>query len=169
MSLTFPGLCEKLGVSTTVATRLVAVVTHLKRADALRWGEEKASAVLDLARALGAGDRVFEADKKAIARALPAGETIESISVRDLEGVAEKLRHAHQPRGATRGRGRTTTPGERALATALQRAAHKAGFDGLKVEAKATLPGRPAQLVVRGVPADRAQKAFATLASAARG
>ncbi|MBL8715615.1 MAG: hypothetical protein JNL79_06445 [Myxococcales bacterium] len=150
----FADLCRSgLGIAPSTAARLVDIVERLSRRDALRWGKEKAHALIDLADATAASDTPQRIDAKVLGKLDPAKAT-----VREIQTLAQKQRAA---RKAPHPRGRTTTAEERALARQLQAELRKGGARTAKVEALATKSGATAKLRIE-VPAD----ALAKLASA---
>src|SRR5690348_15670448 len=45
----FEKLCEqRLGLSLTTASRLISIVTRVRRQDAVRWGQEKTAALIEV-------------------------------------------------------------------------------------------------------------------------
>ncbi len=150
----FTELCKQgLGIAPTTAAELIAIVERLPRRDALKWGKEKAHALLELADATSAADTPQKIDAKVLGKLDPAKAT-----TREIQALAQKQRAAKK---VARPRGRTTTAEERSLATRLQAALRKAGAASATVVAVATKPGAPAKLRLE-LPAD----ALAALASA---
>lgn len=157
----FAELCTKdLGISATRAGELVAVVTRVKRSDALRWGQDKTIALLSLA---SASDQVetpgmLQAGKLR----LHSGKRLdlETTSAQDIRALAKEERSR---RPSTK-RGRTTTAAERAAAAQLERALRSAGVKSATVEALATRPGAISDVRIR-LPVDKLE----TLRGALRG
>jgi hypothetical protein len=158
-----PGIAEALGrasfrdvctndlqMSLTAAESLIAIVSGVARQDALRMGQERALALVTLARATPEADsaRLLENTK----RKLPSGKHLDvaKASVNELKAAAKELRAAAST--GARSRGRTTTPEERTHAAALQAALHAAGLHGARVSAVATKPGQEADLRIERVP-----------------
>lgn len=133
----FADLCTRgLALSPTTAAELIDVVERLPRRDALKWGKEKAHALVALADATPTRDTPQKIDPKVLRR------DPKTVTVRELRDLAKKER-AKKP--ATR-RGRTATADERALAARLQAALRKAGHREAEVVAVATKPGAPSKL-----------------------
>jgi hypothetical protein len=160
----FAALCEKaLGMGETQASHLVTIVGSLGREDALRLGQERSAALISVAHAMPA-----KAEVVALATAkvkLPSGKRVDiaKASVAELKEVARELRGARNP-DAKPARGRTTSPDERAAATAFEARLHAEGITTARVRAVATSPGKPSKLRIEGIPID----AIASLARAAR-
>ena len=135
----FAELCTgALGIAPTTAAELIDVVERLTRRDALRWGKERAHALVALADATPAKDSPQKIDQKVL-----GGRDPKTVSVRELRDLAKKEREK-QPQPTRRGR--TATAEERALATKLQAALRKAGHREAEVAAVATKPGAPSKL-----------------------
>jgi hypothetical protein len=147
----FREICEKdLEMSPATADKLVAIVANVAREDALRMGQERALALVALARATPEADSAASLEKAV--RKLPSGKKLDvrSASVRDLREAAKDVRDASGKGG--RPRGRTTSPAERAEAAKLEAALRKAGLDRARVAAVATKPGQGADLRIERVP-----------------
>jgi hypothetical protein len=155
----FVDLCKRgLSIAPTTADRLIDIVERLPRRDALKWGKEKAHALIALADATAAEDSPQKIDAKVLGKLDPAKAT-----VRELQALAQKQRAAKMRRVAkgqpaakatARPRGRTTTEGERSLASRLQAGLRKAGAKTATAVAVATKPGAAAKLRVE-LPIDR--------------
>jgi hypothetical protein len=76
---------------------------------------------------------------------------VETASTRELAAAVKELRTA-----SPSGRGKTTTPDERARAQSLQKALRAAGLTRAHVRAVAFKPGQGADLAITGVPMARA-------------
>jgi hypothetical protein len=125
----FGELCEKeLAMSASKARQLVAIVRGVRRPDAVKWGQERAAALLALAEATPEPDSaalLAGADYE-----LPSGKTLDvgKAPVTALWDAARELRAARAQATTKRGRGLTTTAEERAGAARLERALHEAGL-----------------------------------------
>ncbi len=156
----FSDLCKRgLDISPSSADRLIDIVERLPRRDALRWGKEKAHALIALADATRAGDRPQKIDPKVLGKLDPAAAT-----VREIQKLAQRERGKNR---ASKPRGRTTTAEERALAAKLQASLRKAGAAEAEVVALATKPGAPAKLRIE-LPVDKLAELKAALASVHR-
>ncbi len=147
----FDRMCdERLGLSSTVADRLVDIVTRISRDDALSMGQSKAMALVELAAATPEADTPAGL-LRGTALALPGGKILDpkKASARAIERGAKAIRQARaeKPR-----KGRTTSAEERAAALALQRELHARGVRGAKVTAVATKPGKGSNVRVEHVP-----------------
>ena len=148
---TFRELCEEdLEMSVATADRLVAIVTHVAREDALRMGQQRALALAQLANATPEADSAAQLETKT--RKLPSGKRLDlsKASTREIESATRELRAAKP--AAKPSRGRTTTPEEKERATALQTALRKNGLARARAVAVATKPGQPADLRIDRVP-----------------
>jgi hypothetical protein len=129
----FGALCEKeLAMSPTKARQLVAIVRGVKRGDALRWGQDRAAALLALAEAMPEPDAA--ALLAGTEHRLPSGRTLD-LGKASMAALWEAARELRAARTITtkRGRGLTTTPEERAGAARLERALHEAGLPMARV------------------------------------
>jgi hypothetical protein len=156
----FADLCEaRLEISLARADRLIAIATRVRREDALRWGQEKATAILEITNATAADDTPREVAAGTLK--LPGGKKldVDKASARTLTELAKTLR---QKRGKGSVRGRTTTREERKLASDLQKRLVAEGLEA-SVVAVATKPGTTSKLRIE-VPAD----ALAVLRAALR-
>lgn len=125
----FGELCEKeLAMSASKAKKLVAIVRGVRRADAVKWGQERAAALLALAEATPEPDSA--ALLAGAAYRLPSGRTLDigKATTAALWEAARELRAARAQTVTKRSRGLTTTPEERAGAARLERALHEAGL-----------------------------------------
>lgn len=148
----FETLCdERLGLSLTTASRLVSIVERVKREDAVRWGQEKTAALIEIANATPTGDTPGMLKLERIK--LPNGHRVdpERDSVRALKEAATELRRLHHERSR---RGRTTTPSERKEAKRLENLLRRSGVAAAAVRAVATKPGQVSLLRI-DVPIDR--------------
>jgi hypothetical protein len=157
----FRELCEKdLSMSLSAAEELIAIVTNVPRGDALRMGQERARALVHLAKATPELDTPRSLEKAK--RKLPSGNTLDvsTASTRDLHAAAKEIRGAAR---TGRPKGRTTTEEERARAARLQTALHGAGVPRAKVTAVATKPGQEAELRIEHIPVSALAKLRAAL------
>jgi hypothetical protein len=159
----FADLVEQdLRMSVTRADWLVAVVQRVRRDDALRWGEDKTMALLELTNATKASDTpsMLAAEKLKT----PNGKRldVDTASTADIRRYAKTLR-AKRGKGSLRGR--TTTPAERRIAKAIAAALHREGVEA-KAEAVATKPGQVSKLRVE-VPMDQLRALRFALGAAA--
>lgn len=158
----FREVCAKdLQMSVSAADALVAIVSGVARADALRMGQERALALVTLARATPEADSAKLLENAS--RKLPSGRAIDvaKASANEIKAAAKELRAAG--RTSARPRGRTTTSEERSRAAALQAALHAAGLLGARVTAVATRPGQEASLRIEHVPISATAKLRAAL------
>jgi hypothetical protein len=147
----FGEVCEKdLGMSTTRADWLVAVVQRVRRDDALQWGQEKTMALLELSNATALKDTpsMLEAERLRT----PSGKRLDLArsSAAEIRRYAKALRTR---RGKGSVRGRTTTPDERRIAKTIERSLRDEGVEA-KAVALATKAGQVSKLRVE-VPMDR--------------
>ena len=159
----FDTLCDvEMQLSSSVANRLVEIVTRISRKDALAMGQTKAMALVDLALATPADDTPADLLRGG-ALTLPGGKVLDpkKASARAIERGAKAIRNARKDRPR---RGRTTTAAERATAQALQAELHRRGLHRARVTAVATRPGATSELRIERVPADQ----LAALAAAIR-
>lgn len=157
----FAALCEeRIEMSVTRADHLIAIAARVRREDAIRWGQEKTLALLEIANATATVDTPREL--AAAVLTLPGGKRvdIEKASARQLAEIAKSIR-AKRGKGSVRGR--TTRPEERKLAVALERRLQAEGIVA-RVRAVATSPGQVSKIRIE-VPAD----ALAILRAALRG
>lgn len=141
-------------MSVATADKLAAVVANVPREDALRMGQERALALVTLARATPEADSATSLEKTV--RELPSGKKLDvkKASVRDLREAAKDVRSASAVTsdGKPKPRGRTTSMEERTAAAKLEAALHAAGLDRARVSAVATKPGQGADLRIERVP-----------------
>lgn len=167
----FADLLEKeLGMSLTTAERLMSIVLHVRRADALRWGQDKSSALVELAKATAdpTDSPKTIVSKKKLKLASGRVLDLEAAKPSEILDAAKAERLRRQRDGKAR-RGRTTTAEERALAGEIEKALHAAGVAEAKVEALATKPGQAANLRIERVPIDRIAALRTALGAAKRG
>ena len=146
----FADLCEVgIEISVTRAEQLIAIASRVRREDALRWGQEKTAALLEIANATAADDT--PGDLAAERLKLPGGARldVEKTPARRLREIAKQLR---AKRGKGSARGRTTTAEERKLAGEIEKRLRAEGLEA-KVAAVATKPGSVSKLRIE-VPAD---------------
>jgi hypothetical protein len=125
----FGELCEKeLAISASKARQLVAIVRGVRRADAVKWGQDRAAALLALAEATPEPDSA--ALLSGAETRLPSGRALDvgKATTTALWDAARELRAARAQATTKRSRGLTTTPEERAGAARLERALHDAGL-----------------------------------------
>jgi hypothetical protein len=150
----FEEMCTKeFGLGSSQVEELIDIVTRLKRKDAILMGQSKAAAFVRLAEATPAADTPAGLYRRGV-RALSGKAVTRASSARAINEASKEFRQA--ARGGQRGRGRTTTPEERALAARVESALHKAGLKTAKVVAVASVPGREANLRIEGVPISKA-------------
>lgn len=140
---TFDDLLEhELEMSLSQADRLMAAARRLDEEQAADLGYEKSLAVASALALPGT---------KLSGSALLLGErTLDTgrISAAAIDQAATALRHSRQRPGRP-GRGKTTTPRERADAARCQAELRRAGAKGATVHPIATKPGQPADLEIR--------------------
>lgn len=155
----FADLCEReLDMSVGKATYLIAVVTHVPRAEATRLGQDRTVALLELADATPELDTVTQLAKGTLK--LPGGGELHvpKASAAEIRNAAKLVRAGSAKASDTpakRARGRTTTPNERAIAAKLQARLRELGLDQASVTAVATKPGQPAHVRIQSLPIDR--------------
>lgn len=157
----FGEVCERdLGMSVTRAGELIDIVQRVTREDAVRWGQDKTTALLQLASATRTDDTPGTLAAQKIR--LHSGKTFdpEKATTRAIRTLALEERRR---RGSSR-RGRTTTPEERRDAERLRRALVKLGLDHAKVRAVATRPGAISDVEIR-VPFDGLRELRSALAA----
>jgi hypothetical protein len=152
---TFRRLCmDALGMSLGTAEKLMQIVERVSPKNALRWGKEKAAALVDLANAVGSVRRISR-------NSLSLDP--ERATTREIRAEARKQR-AH--RSMPSSRGRSIAPSERLLAERLERALHGAGVTTARTRAVAGVPGKPATLRIERIPFDKLgslKKALSTI------
>ncbi len=140
---TFEDLVDrKLKMSLSQADRLIATARMLGEEQAVDLGYEKSLAVASALALPGA---------KLTGAALVLGKrTLDTTatSAADIEAAVTAARHERQKPGR-RGRGNTTTPGERGAAERSQAELRRAGAKTATVRVVATKPGQPADVVLR--------------------
>ena len=143
-------MCDaELDLKPTQVDELVDIAIHLTRKDAIKLGQSRAGALTRLSEATPALDTPAAIYRKGVRT--PSGKTVsKTSSARAIDEASKEFRQARK--GSTRGRGRTTTADERALATKIERTLRAAGIKTAKVTAVASLPGREANLRIEGVP-----------------
>lgn len=146
----FETLCEReVGLRETQVGVLIDIVTRLTREQAVAMGQSKAAAFARLAEATPTADTPAALYRRGVRT--PSGKTItKASSTRAIDEASKEFRQAAH--GSKRGRGRTTTPEERAVAAGIERKLHAAGVKTAKVRALATVPGKEANLRIDGVP-----------------
>lgn len=152
----FAEICEKdVGISVTVAQRLIGIVASMTREQALAMGQKKAMAMVTLAAATPEDDTAAGLYRKKSV-VLPGGRSVapRTASANEIEAAATTIR---QKRAAARApgkpaRGRTTTADERELAALLQKRLHHLGLERARVTAVATKPGQPGDLRIEHIP-----------------
>lgn len=159
----FREICEKdLAMSVTAASSLVAIVSGVPREDALRLGQERALALVALAKVTPEPDTAAHLAR--MKPKLPSGKRLDisKASANEIKAAAKELRSAKTP--AARPRGRTTTPDERSRAARLEESLRAAGLDRARVIAVATRPGQEADLRIERVPMSATKALRAALA-----
>lgn len=158
---------QELEMSVTTAERLIAIVTHVRRSDALRWGQDKSSALAELAKATADANDSPATIAAAKTFKLASGRVLDLDAAKPAE-ILEAAKEERQRRqhDGKRPRGRTTTAEERALAKRIQAALREAGLSEARVEAVATKPGQAANLRIDRVPVDRVTALRAALGKA---
>ncbi|MCC6621450.1 MAG: hypothetical protein IT385_09345 [Deltaproteobacteria bacterium] len=117
-------ITERLGISKSVATRLMVVAGRLPRKEAVKLGQERAYALIAYAAASPGGE-----DPVALARAdaeIVDGRPLSQTSVRELMAARPK-----RPRSLSQ---RAAEASDRRLAAAVKRRALAAGGRGARVE-----------------------------------
>lgn len=154
----FPDLCEaELGMSSAKASYLIAIVTHVPRAEATKLGQDRTVALLQLAEATPETDTAVDLAKGVLT--LPGGEQlhIARASAQQIRDAAKVLRARGQKSGTSpkARRGRSASPEEREVASKLQARLRSLGADHATVTAVATKPGQPSVLRIDRVPIDK--------------
>ena len=158
LGIDFEQLCKKhLGLSASLAEKLVHVVSSMTREQAIAMGQSKAIAMAAVAAATPDDDRPAALFAGGELRT-PRGKKIDprKASVREIERVAKEIRQAHAARGARRGR--TTTDAERDYAARLEEALRGLGLARVRVTAVATKPGQPSDLRIEHLPIAAARR-----------
>jgi hypothetical protein len=148
--LSEPGIVEALGhkgiaelveaeldMSAAKARDLMTIARFVRREDALRWGQEKSAALVELAQATTAADSPATLAKKG-KLALASGRVIdiEEANAAALQEAAKEARAARDG-GRKPRRGVTVSAADRAAAARLERALHAAGEARARVTAVA--------------------------------
>ena len=157
---------DELGISPETASRLLAIVRSVSRADALAMGgQRKAAAFIDLAKATPTlRDTATSLASRAVKA--PGGKIVtRRSSSRDIERAAASFR-ANAPKKS--GRGNTVDPKVRALGVAAEEKLHAAGVDGARLEIRASGPGKEPLVRIDGVPLSRLRKLAAVLTELAK-
>ncbi|MBK8256712.1 MAG: hypothetical protein IPK82_29080 [Polyangiaceae bacterium] len=134
----FADLVEKeLTMSPARARDLMAIAKHIRREDALRWGQEKSAALVELAQVTSEADSPAMLLKKRTIEIGPGKVLdLEHANARAIQEAAKEARQAR--RGGTKPkRGVTATPAERRIAAQLEKTLHKLGQKQAKVVAVA--------------------------------
>ncbi len=136
----FEALCrDHVGLSVELAAGVADVAARLSREQAIAMGQGKALAVIRLADATAAPDRVIDVYENGVT--LPDGRHFspKRESPHQIDLAAKAVRHARAAGGPRRGL--TTTREERVFAEKLQRALRAAGAPEARVVAVASKPG----------------------------
>jgi hypothetical protein len=134
----------ELDMSAAKARDLMSIARFVRREDALRWGQEKSAALVELAQATAAADSPATLAKKR-KLALASGRVID-IEAANALALQEAAKEARAARAASEGHARTkrgvsATAAERETAKRLERALHAAGEDRARVTAVARAGG----------------------------
>lgn len=149
----FTYVAEDLGISKETASRLLAIVRGVSRADALGMGgQRKAAAFIDLAKATPTiRDTATSLARRAVKA--PSGKVVtKKSSSREIEQAAASFR-ATAPKKS--GRGNTVDPKVRALGVAAEAKLHAAGVAGASLEIRASGPGKEPHVRIDRVPLSR--------------
>jgi hypothetical protein len=131
----------ELSMSESQAERLIEVVRHMTREDAIKLGTfSKASSVARLVQATAADETVAHAIRDGVV----VGKRRIDLKRLSVRGIAEATRAIPRARGT---RGRHLSAGDAALAKKLAGASAKSGLDA-KLTAKAGLPGKGGRLLI---------------------
>jgi hypothetical protein len=150
-ALGYPGFYEmcraEVGLAATQVDELVRIVRSASRKEAIGMGQSVAGAMARLAAATpDPHDTPGQIFRDGVTT--PSGKVIKKgASARAIESAAKEFRQKKST-----GRGRTTTPEERAIARHIEARLHAHGIRTAKVEAVASQPGRESNLRVLGVP-----------------
>jgi hypothetical protein len=140
----------ELDMSAAKARDLMSIARFVRREDALRWGQEKCAALVELARATATADGpAAVAPNHKLALGNGRVIDIEAANAVALQEAAKEARAARDG-GKKPRRGVTVTPAEREAAKRLERALHEAGEDRARVTALAR-PGGGADLRIERV------------------
>lgn len=142
---------KEMGFSVQKARDLMAIAKYVRREDALRWGQEKSAALVELAQATAAPDSPASLARKPKLK-IAKGRVIdvEKVNAATLRQVAREVR-AERGKGAGPKRGVTTTPEEQSAASRLQEALRAFGAERGRVTAVARA-GSGADLRIERVP-----------------
>lgn len=162
----FAFVAEDLGVSKETASRLLAIVRSMSRADALAMGgQRRAAAFIDLAKATPTPrDTATSLAHRALKA--PSGVVVTNKSpVREIEQAAASFRSASPKRTRL---GNTVDPRVRALGTAAERRLHAAGFATARFEIRASGPGHEPHVRIDRVPLSGLRALAAVLSDLAK-
>ena len=120
-------IAERVGIAATVAWKLIAVAEQLPRAEAVKLGQEKAYALVTLARATHVADSAAEL---AAADIDVGGKPLSQASLREVQAAVAAARPKRPPTLAELKR----ASAERALVKALQARLDGLGLPKRKVE-----------------------------------
>lgn len=144
----FAEVCEKdARVSVSQAGRLIDIVEHMSRAEAVSMGQARASALVGLANATPEADTPGALLRRKKPIALPGGGALDTknASARTIEQAAKQIRRARPAKAA---RGSRVSDDEARAAKELTRRLDRAG---VRVTVVAGVPGRPATFRFDGV------------------
>jgi hypothetical protein len=144
----FAEVCAKdAGISLSQAGRLIDIVEHMSRAEALAMGQAKASALVGLAGATPEDDTPGTLLRSRKPLALPGGGTLDTkkASARTIERAAKAIRRATPGKTA---RGSRVSDEDARAGEALTRGLARVG---VRVSVVAGSPGRPATFRFEGV------------------
>jgi hypothetical protein len=164
-ALGFSGFGElvegELGISAQKARDLMGIARFVRREDALRWGQEKSAALVELVQATAAADSPASLAKRGKLK-LGAGRAIdvEEASASAIQEAAKEARAARAGGGRPK-RGVSVSAEERKIAELLQGALRRLGEERARVTAVARA-GAGADLRIERV----AASALAALAKA---
>ena len=131
----------ELSISESQAERLIEIVRHMTREDAIKLGTfSKASSVARLVQATAADETVAHAIREGVV----VGKRRIDVKRESARGIAEATREVPRARGT---RGRRLSDGDAALAKKLARAIGRLDLDA-RLTAKAGLAGKGGRLVI---------------------
>ena len=131
----------ELSMSESQAERLIEIVRHMTREDAIELGTfSKASSVARLVQATSADETVAHAIREGVV----VGKRRIDVKRESVRGIAEATREIPRARGT---RGRHLSDGDAAVAKTLARAIDRLRLDA-KLTAKAGLAGKGGRLVI---------------------
>ena len=137
----------ELAMSESQAERLIEVVQHMTREDAIKLGTfSKASSVARLVQATAADETVAHAIRKGVV----VGKRRIDVNRASVRCIAEATREIPRARGT---RGRHLSDDDAALAKKLSRTVARLGLDA-KLTAKAGVPGKGGRLLIDVATAD---------------